>query len=121
MNKLFKNKYFRIMAGLFYLHYLFASKPQDGEVCQAVITLGAILVWLFWMAVSTAISLGVAYLMAPKPPKPRHAVPAGLEQFDVPTAEEGRPVQVLFGSRYVTGPNIVWYGDLKCEPVIERL
>lgn len=117
-----KNKYFKLWCASIYTVLLLTPEPGIVEGNSlAVITLMGILVWLFWAAVSSAIGMGIAYLMAPKPPKPRHAKAVGLEQFDVPTAEEGRPIQVIFGSRYVTGPNVVWYGDYKAEAIIERL
>lgn len=52
--------------------------------------------------------------LAPKPPKPK---PAALTDFDLPTAEEGRPVPVIFGTVYVTGPNVLWYGDLRAKAI----
>ena len=64
-----------------------------------------------------AISMAIAYLMAPKPKLPKPPKPTGLEEFDIPTAEEGRPVQVLFGKRRIKGPNVVWYGDLKSQAI----
>ncbi len=56
----------------------------------------------------------IAIAVAPKPPKPR---PATLEDFDIPTAEEGRPVPVVFGTVKVTGPNVLWYGDLSTNKI----
>ena len=44
-------------------------------------------------------------------PKIRHPMPA-LEDFQVPTAEYGRPIPWLFGTRKIKDPNIIWYGDL---------
>lgn len=43
--------------------------------------------------------------------------PASLSDVDVPTAEEGRPVPVVFGMALIRGANVVWYGDLKAEPI----
>ncbi len=56
------------------------------------------------------VSLVAVYSMMPKP---QSRPPAGLNEFPVPTAEEGREIPVLFGTRDLRGPNIVWYGDLK--------
>lgn len=128
MNKTWKrltrNKYFQAWVCFLYIGSLVATepeiRPQGNGVDQAAV-FWAVAVWLFWATVSSAIAMGIAYLTAPKPPKPNHAKPAGLEEFDVTTAEEGRPIQVLFGSRYITGPNIVWHGDFKSENVVERL
>jgi len=56
----------------------------------------------------------VSIALAPKPAQPK---PASLEDFDVPVAEEGRPVPVVFGTVTITGPNVLWYGDLKSTPI----
>lgn len=56
----------------------------------------------------------VAYALAPKPPKPKAA---SLEDFDIPTAEEGRPIPVVFGTVLVSGPNVLWYGDLRTKAI----
>lgn len=52
--------------------------------------------------------------LAPKPPRPK---PAALDDFDVPVAEEGRPVPVVFGTVTLTGANVLWYGDLRSDPI----
>lgn len=56
----------------------------------------------------------VSAALAPKPPKPP---PASLEEFDVPVAEEGRPIPVVFGTVTITWPNVLWYGDLRSTPI----
>lgn len=45
-------------------------------------------------------------------PKPQAPTAAALSDFDVPTAEEGRAIPVVFGTVVVSGANCVWYGDL---------
>lgn len=60
------------------------------------------------------VSSYVSAALAPKPPKPK---PASLTDFDVPTAEEGRPIPVVFGTVWVTGPNVIWYGDLSTKAI----
>lgn len=57
----------------------------------------------------------VSYALAPKPPA---ASPASLEDFDVPVAEEGRPIPVVFGTVEVTGANVLWYGDLSSVAIM---
>jgi hypothetical protein len=44
-------------------------------------------------------------------PKIRNPMPA-LEDFQVPTAEYGRSIPWLFGTRKIKDPNCIWYGDL---------
>lgn len=65
---------------------------------------------LLVLVVTTALSVA----LAPKPPKPR---PASLKDFDVPVAEEGRPIPVVFGTVEVKGANVLWYGDLKSKKI----
>lgn len=57
-----------------------------------------------------ALALFAVYALTPKP---QTTPPAGLSEIDVPTAEEGREIPVLFGCRRIKSPNVVWYGDLK--------
>jgi hypothetical protein len=71
---------------------------------------------LYYLAVLVVSAL-VASALAPKPPAPK---PASLEDFDVPRAEEGRPIPVVFGTVTVTGPNVLWYGNLSSEPIRRR-
>lgn len=72
----------------------------------------------FWtFLIKLAIMVALAYVLQPKPKSPQKPRPVGLENFDIPTAEEGRPIQVLFGKKYITGPNVVWYGHLKSVQV----
>lgn len=60
------------------------------------------------------VSAFVARAMAPKPPSPK---PAALADFNVPVAEQGTPVPVVFGTVLITGPNVLWYGDLNTQPI----
>lgn len=73
------------------------------------------MVW--WYIVVFIVALVAAYSMMPKP---QSQPPAGLGDFQVPTAEEGREIPVLFGTRDVSGPNVVWYGDLKVVPIRKK-
>ena len=68
-----------------------------------------------WVYLVVAVIIAVAAVaMAPRPPEPK---PPTLRDIDVPTAEEGRPIPVVFGTYVVRSPNIVWYGDLGYKPV----
>ena len=69
-----------------------------------------------WIVVALVIAVAV-YAGMPKiqPPKA-----AALEDFQLPTAEEGRGISVLFGTRDIKGPNVVWYGDLKVQAVKKK-
>ena len=69
------------------------------------------------------LALSYALSAAAKPKTPKHQAPrpSGLESFQIPSAEEGRPIQVVFGKRRVEGANVVWYGDLRIDPIIRRV
>lgn len=56
-------------------------------------------------------------------PRPRveNARPAGLGDFQFPTATEGRPIPLVWGTVLVKGPNVVWHGDLQQEAVTDRV
>ena len=60
------------------------------------------------------VALFIAYAMAPHATTP---APSSLEDMNIPTAEPGRPIPVIFGKRLVKDPNTVWYGDLRYEPI----
>lgn len=68
--------------------------------------------WVY-IAIFTA-SIAISLALAPKPPSRR---PPSLSEIDVPTAEEGKPIPVVFGTVVVQSPNVVWYGDLAYRPV----
>ena len=63
------------------------------------------------------VSYFVSAALAPKPPKPK---PAALEDFDIPVAEQGRPIPVVFGTVTLTGANVLWYGDLRTTEIKEK-
>lgn len=59
-----------------------------------------------------AITTLISYALRPKSDKPQ---PKGLSDFEIPTADASRAIPVVFGSVKLTGPNVVWYGDLGVE------
>ncbi|KAF0251979.1 phage tail protein [Pseudomonas putida] len=65
------------------------------------------MVW--FMAAMFVLSMIAMARMQPKVEKP---TAAGLEDFSFPSAAE-RPIQVLAGTRRLSGPNVLWYGDLR--------
>jgi hypothetical protein len=68
----------------------------------------------WWVIAVFVVALIFGYSMIPKP---ESRPPAGLGDIKVPTAEEGREIPVLFGTKDVEGPNVVWYGDFAAKPV----
>ncbi len=75
------------------------------------------MVWwnVFWFIASLVIS----YVLRPTPPKPKTSKPkpATLADFDFPTASADRDIPILFGTRWLKAPNVVWYGHLKTTSV----
>lgn len=69
--------------------------------------------WIAYLVIFI-VALIVAVAFAPKPPEQK---PAMLTDFDMPTAEPGRPIPVVFGTYVVKSPNVVWYGDLMSQKV----
>lgn len=85
----------------------FPSPHDAGEPVLAIINL--------WVQIGIMIvSAIISYALTPKPPTPK---PAALSDFDVPTAEEGRPIPVIFGTVWIKSPNVLWYGDLRATPI----
>lgn len=75
---------------------------------------------LFWAYLAVSV---LFYALAPRPSMPTRSnpPPAGLHEINFPTAEAGRDIPVLFGTRWIKGPNVVWYGDLRTTPVEETV
>lgn len=72
----------------------------------------------WWLIAVLFVGLfAISFLMAPKPQSQK---PAGLGDFNAPTAEDGREIPVLFGTRDLKGPNVVWYGDLMTKAIKKK-
>ena len=61
----------------------------------------------------------ISSLLTPRP-KTQKVQPGQIGDKDVPIASQNAEIPVLFGTRYMTGPNIVWYGDLKIVPIKKK-
>lgn len=73
------------------------------------------MIWL--MAVTFLLSFVMMATMKTKVPSPSVA---GLEDFSFPSAAE-RPVQILAGTRRLSGPNVIWYGDLRTSKIVKKV
>jgi hypothetical protein len=71
----------------------------------------------WWFIVIFVVTIVSAIMLAPKPPKDRG--PATLADFDIPTAEDGRPMPIIFGTVLFKSPNNIWYGDLATHKITE--
>lgn len=56
----------------------------------------------------------LSYALAPKPGGQQKPT---AKDAEVPIAEEGVEIPVLFGTRDLGGANVVWYGDVKTIPI----
>lgn len=75
--------------------------------------------FLVMLALSVVMFIA-SQLLAPKPDI-EDARPKGIGDFSFPTATEGRQVPVVWGRVKVSGPNVIWYGDLRVEEIEEEV
>jgi len=75
----------------------------------------------WWYYAFVIVMAVLSYALRPKPKIPNYAAPKppGIEELQFPTAEAGRAIPVVFGTRWVKAPNVCWYGDLKTDPIEE--
>ena len=69
-----------------------------------------------WQFIADLVIGLVRSYMLSKPSLP-DVEPAGLDELTVPTAQAGREIPVVFGTRDIQSPNVVWYGDLRTTPI----
>lgn len=67
---------------------------------------------LLWAGVTVLQTL----LNRPRAPRPQSVSP---EEFTGITAEEGRPVPIVFGTRAINNANVVWFGDLASTAIVQ--
>jgi len=70
--------------------------------------------YLFYAVVMSVVSYAIQIAMAPKPDKPK----AG--QLDVPTADSGGPIPVVFGTNIIKQSNVVWFGDASTTAIKKK-
>ncbi|PQO23074.1 hypothetical protein C2I36_09855 [Rhodobacteraceae bacterium WD3A24] len=76
--------------------------------------------WMFLARLGLGLLFAaISYALSPRP-KSKRPEAAGLDEFDLPTAEEGRPIPVVFGTVRVKAPNVVWAGDLRTKKIKEK-
>jgi hypothetical protein len=62
--------------------------------------------FLIQLAVSVTLTVA-AYLIMPRPKTPKPEV----RDMENPTVDAGRSIPVLFGTKEISGVNILWYGE----------
>lgn len=75
---------------------------------------------LWWVQVG--IMIAASFLIAVLTPKPKIEPPKAstLDDFDAPTAEDGKPIPWVFGTVWLRGPNVLWYGDLRTVAIKKK-
>lgn len=62
----------------------------------------------FFLSLIIGIGLQIlGYLLMPKPKQDR----TKTSESNEPTAEAGKPIPVLFGTKMIKSPNTMWWGD----------
>ncbi len=74
----------------------------------------------FVMLLTYLVTFLITELLRPKPDI-ENAKPAALGDFNIPTATEGRVVPIIFGRVRLSGPNVVWYGDLVTTAITRKV
>jgi len=74
----------------------------------------------FWFALLWWIGTSIVSALLAKP-QVENARPSGLDDFQVPTATEGRSVPIIVGKVKMSGPNVAWYGDLLTVALKEKV
>ncbi|CAN7168946.1 VWA domain-containing protein [Mesorhizobium amorphae] len=69
---------------------------------------------MFWNIILAIASFALQLALSPKP---QNAKPKSLDDFQAPTAEEGRSIPVFFGTNDDQSPNSTWHGDLKKDAI----
>lgn len=68
-----------------------------------------------WSFISLIASTLLSVILAPNN-KAQEVPPKSLEDVDITTAEQNRPIPIVFGRVRIRG-NVTWYGDLRVEEV----
>jgi len=77
--------------------------------------MGFFLTLILWAAM-----FALSQLLTPEP-ELENARPRTLDDFNFPTATEGRMIPLTWGRDKIKGPNVIWYGDLKTVAIREKV
>jgi len=58
-------------------------------------------------------------LLIPKPKTPKADDPVPGE-LTATTVDASSPVAILFGTRLLKQPNLIWYGDIGTTPIVQE-
>lgn len=85
---------------------------------QAILRIEMQVAWV--QLIIFVIVLVLNELLRPDPPL-ENARPGGVGDFSFPTATEGRTQPLLWGTNRISGPNTIWYGDIRADPINQRV
>lgn len=71
---------------------------------------------MWWLIAVFIVSLVLSFAM----PRPHVDQPAALQTVTAPTAQVGKEIGVLFGTRLLEDPNVVWYGAVRTVPIKKK-
>lgn len=63
------------------------------------------------------VSIILLYVSGLLLPTPKGQAPEPGEPGNIPVAKEGEPIPVVFGKPVISAQNVVWYGDLRADPI----
>lgn len=72
---------------------------------------------MWWFIAGFVLSLAISFAMPIKVPGQKAP---SLNDIEVPTAEDGREIPVLFGTRDINNLNVVWWGDVRVVPIKKK-
>lgn len=72
------------------------------------------------MWVNLLIGLVLAAITSLLRPKPEPPKPSTIGDFSIPVTKEGQEVGIVYGTAWITSPQIVWYGDFGTKPVTTK-
>lgn len=73
----------------------------------------------FFISLAISMIVAVGSAMLAKSAKVSQPDPATLDDIDMPRAESGVPITYVMGSDWVSGSNVVYYGNLRTRPIKE--
>jgi len=71
---------------------------------------------MFEYLITWVVTTVLSALLAPRP-KVQDAQPGQIGEKDIPMASQDAPIPVLFGTRVLSQPNVVWWGDVRVVPI----
>ncbi|MFT0211838.1 hypothetical protein VQ643_04380 [Pseudomonas sp. F1_0610] len=69
---------------------------------------------IYYQIAILVVSLIVSYAMQPKPKSPK---PAAIDDFNMPNTDEGTEQSVIFGDCWISGWQVLSYGNLRTSKI----